>query len=83
MMTSTRLLEIKDRKAVCEQTVDDEKKEVIVPVDFIVMAVGARANRVELPGFKGNVHYAGDCEGERPSDISHATKSAYDVACRI
>ena len=83
MMTSTRLLEIKDRKAVCEQTVDDEKKDVIVPVDFIVMAVGARANRVELPGFKGNVHYAGDCEGERPSDISHATKSAYDVACRI
>ena len=37
----------------------------------------------ELPGFKGNIYYAGDCAGERPSDISHATKSAYDVACSI
>ena len=27
--------------------------------------------------------YIGDCAGERPSNIDHAIKSAYDVACEI
>ena len=29
------------------------------------------------------LHYIGDCAGERPSNIDHAIKSAYDVACEI
>ncbi len=83
MLVNTKLLKIEDRKVYCEVSEGEEKREKVIPVDFVVMAVGAKGYRAELPGFKGNVYYAGDCAGERPSDISHATKSAYDVACRI
>ena len=83
MLTNTKLLKIEDRHIVCEQTDGDKISEISIPVDFVVMAVGAKAKRIELPGFSGNIYYAGDCEGDRPSDISHATKSAYDAACKI
>ena len=83
MYVNTRLLKIENRKVYCETVEGDKQIESILPVDFVVMAVGAEGYRAELPRFKGNIYYAGDCAGERPSDISHATKSAYDVACSI
>lgn len=83
MMVNTKLLKIEDRKIFVEVSDGDAKREEALPVDFVVMAVGAKAYRAELNGFKGNVYYAGDCAGERPADISHATKNAYDVACTI
>ena len=51
--------------------------------DFVVMAVGARKNLPELSACPLPLHYIGDCAGERPSNIDHAIKSAYDVACEI
>ena len=50
---------------------------------FVVMAVGARKNLPELSDCPLPLHYIGDCAGERPSNIEHAIKSAYDVACEI
>lgn len=47
------------------------------------MAVGARKNLPELSDCPLPLHYIGDCAGEHPSNIDHAIKSAYDVACEI
>ena len=47
----------------------------------VVMAVGARKNLPELSDCPLPLHYIGDCAGERPSNIDHAIKSSYDVAC--
>lgn len=59
---------------------EQEPKTFEIPADFVVMAVGARKHLPELEGCNVPVHYVGDCEGERPSNIDHAVKSAYDVA---
>ncbi|MGN0814933.1 MAG: bilirubin reductase, long form [Candidatus Coproplasma sp.] len=56
--------------------------EVKIPADFVVLAVGASAVKPDLTGVTANVHYCGDCDG-RPSDISHAIRSAYDTANSI
>ena len=47
------------------------------------MAVGAKKNVAELNNCTLPIHYVGDCAGERPSNIDHAIKSAYDVACEL
>lgn len=61
---------------VCENTVDG--KQVEIPADFVVLAVGAKPNAVDLGGVKAAVHYCGDCV--KPADISSAIRGAYDVA---
>ena len=58
-----------------------EKAEVAS--DFVVMAVGAKKNVVELNNCTLPIHYVGDCAGERPSNIDRTIKSAYDVACEL
>ena len=47
------------------------------------MAVGARKNLPDLSACPLPLHYIGDCAGDRPSNIDHAIKSAYDAACEI
>ena len=44
------------------------------------MAVGAKKHLPDMDGCPVPVHYIGDCGGERPSNIDHAVKSAYDTA---
>ena len=81
--TDVKLSEIKDDSVVVEKTIDDNTSTEEIASDFVVMAVGARKNLPELSDCPLPLHYIGDCAGERPSNIEHAIKSAYDVACEI
>ena len=67
---------------VCE---DKEGGEVLIPCDYVVMAVGARpaafdASALENAGIP--VVRVGDC-ADRAADISNAIKTAYDAACAL
>ena len=56
--------------------------EEFIACDFVVNALASVKNSFELePSDK--VIYIGDCEGERPSTIEHAIKTAYDAANSI
>ena len=67
---------------VCE---DKEGGEVLIPCDYVVMAVGARpaafdTSTLENAGIP--VVRVGDC-ADRAADISNAIKTAYDAACEL
>ena len=67
---------------VCE---DKEGGEVLIPCDYVVMAVGARpaafdASALENAGIP--VVRVGDC-ADKAADISNAIKTAYDAACEL
>ena len=67
---------------VCE---DKEGGEVLIPCDYVVMAVGARpaafdASALENAGIP--VVRVGDC-ADKVADISNAIKTAYDAACEL
>ena len=67
---------------VCE---DKEGGEVLIPCDYVVMAVGARpaafdASALENAGIP--VVRVGDC-ADKVADISNAIKTAYDAACAL
>lgn len=74
-----KVIKITNDTVVCENTADG--KEVVIPADFVVMAVGARANAFDVKGIKASVHFCGDCV--KPADISNAVRTAYDVANSI
>ena len=74
-----KVVKITNNEVICENTVDG--KEVKIPADFVVLAVGARSNAFDADGVKANIHYCGDCV--KPADISAAIRSAYDVANAI
>lgn len=74
-----KVIKITNDAVVCENTADG--KEVVIPADFVVMAVGARANAFDVNGVKASVHFCGDCV--KPADISNAVRTAYDVANSI
>ena len=57
--------------------------EIDIPCDTIVNALASQKNTIDLEGVEGNILYIGDCEGERPSTINHAIKTAYDAANSI
>ena len=79
--THTKLDEIHpDFITVTTETEDTESKTFEIPADFVVMAVGARKQLPNLKDCPLPIHYVGDCSGERPSNIEHAIKSAYDTA---
>lgn len=79
--THTKLDEIHpDFVTVTTETADTEPKTFEIPADFVVMAVGARKQLPNLKDCPLPIHYVGDCSGERPSNIEHAIKSAYDTA---
>ena len=69
-----------DFVTVTTETEDAEPKTFELPADFVVMAVGARKQLPDLKDCPLPIHYVGDCSGERPSNIEHAVKSAYDTA---
>ncbi len=75
-LVNTKLMEIKPGCVVCENTQTQEP--ISVEADFVVMAVGARANAFSCEGITAAVHYVGD--STKPADISHAVRTAYDAA---
>ena len=83
VLTSAKLMEITENAVIVEKTVDEKTEKAEVASDFVVMAVGAKKNVAELNNCTLPIHYVGDCAGERPSNIDHAIKSAYDVACEL
>ncbi len=78
-LVNTKLMKIKPGEVICENTQTQET--VSVAADFVVMAVGARANAFDCEGITATVHYVGD--SIKPADISHAIRTAYDAANSI
>ena len=79
--TKTKVISMDEKEVICE---DAEGKEVRIPADFIVMAIGAKPNTfdaadIEKAGIP--VTLIGDCD--EVSDISHAIRAGYDAACAI
>lgn len=67
---------------VCE---DKDGKEVSIPCDYIVLAMGARPNSFDTDALEKSgiaVQRIGDCDG-KAADISRAIRAGYDAACKI
>lgn len=78
---SHKVQEIGISEIVCS---DKEGKELRIPCDYVVMAVGAHPVEWDATALVGEgipVVFIGDCE--KTSDISHAIRSAYDAACAL
>ncbi len=61
---------------------DKDGNDVVIPCDYVVMALGARPNQFDTSAFEAAgvpVSVVGDC-GERAADISNAIRTAYDAA---
>ena len=73
---NTRLSAVTDEgiEAVCgEETVK-------IACDYVVMAVGSKANSLDVSGVTVPVAFVGDCSGERTADIASAIRTAYNAA---
>ena len=78
---NTRLEEIhNDSVTVTTALPDQEPNTFTIPADFVVLAIGAKKKLPDMENCSVPLHYVGDCAGERPSNIEHAVKSAYDTA---
>lgn len=78
---NTRLEEIhNDSVTVTTALPDQEPNTFTIPADFVVLAIGAKKQLPDMENCSVPLHYVGDCAGERPSNIEHAVKSAYDTA---
>lgn len=78
---NTRLEEIhNDSVTVTTALPDQEPDTFTIPADFVVLAIGAKKQLPDMENCTVPLHYVGDCAGERPSNIEHAVKSAYDTA---
>lgn len=58
-------------------------EEEMIKCDVVVNALASKKNTIDLEGLKSNIIYVGDCAGDRPSNIEHAVKTAYDAANSI
>ncbi len=76
---NTKLMEIRSGSILCQDTQTQET--VTIEADFVVMAVGARANELDTQGITAAIDYVGD--SVKPADISNAIRSAYDAANAI
>ena len=73
---NTRLSAVTDEgiEAVCgEETVK-------IACDYVVMAVGSKANPFDVSGVTVPLTFVGDCSGERTADIASAIRTAYNAA---
>ena len=52
-----------------------------IACDVVVNALASSKVKFNLEG--ANVHYVGDCADGAPCNIDNATKSGYDVACKL
>ena len=84
-LTRTKIIEMTLHGLHC-QSLDENNNpvgEIDIPCDTIVNALASQKNTIDLAGVEGNILYIGDCEGERPSTIDHAIKTAYNAANSI
>ncbi len=66
--------------------IDKDGNEIdkkFIECDTIVNALSSVKVLPDLTGVTKPIYYAGDCSGDRPSNIENAIKTAYDVACKI
>ena len=73
---------INNNSITCENS---ENKQVDIDADFVVMAIGAKANKFDTELFdmlKIPYTLVGDCI-DKPSDIENAIKTSYDAANRV
>ena len=61
-------------------TEDGAEEPVKIACDYVVMAVGSKANAFDLDGVTVPVTCVGDCSGERTADIASAIRTAYHAA---
>lgn len=65
----------------CVKAVNTEdNSEVVIPCDYVVMAVGSVKNTFDTDGVTTPVTYVGDCSGERTASIAEAIRSGYHAA---
>ena len=67
--------------AITDEGVEDGAEEPVkIACDYVVMAVGSKANAFDLDGVTVPVTCVGDCSGERTADIASAIRTAYHAA---
>lgn len=77
----TRLTAITDEGVEAVRTTEDGAEEPVkIACDYVVMAVGSKANAFDLDGVTVPVTCVGDCSGERTADIASAIRTAYHAA---
>lgn len=77
----TRLTAITDEGVEAIRTAEDGAEEPVkIACDYVVMAVGSKANAFNLDGVTVPVTCVGDCSGERTADIASAIRTAYHAA---
>lgn len=58
--------------------------EDFINCDVVVNALASVKNEIDLSSLTdANIIYVGDCAGDRPTNVEHAIKSAYDAANSI
>lgn len=74
----TKVMEITSEgvKAVNTET----EETVMIPCDYVVMAVGSRKIPFDTEGITVPVTFVGDCSGERTASIAEAVRSGYKAA---
>lgn len=77
----TRLTAITDEGVEAIHTTEDGTEEPVrIACDYVVMAVGSKANAFDLDGVTVPVTCVGDCSGERTADIASSIRTAYHAA---
>lgn len=77
----TRLTAITDEGVEAVRSTEDGAEEPVkIACDYVVMAVGSKANAFDLDGVTVPVTCVGDCSGERTADIASAIRTAYHAA---
>ena len=79
---SHKVKEFRMDAVVCE---NKDGAEVIIPCDYIVLAMGARSNEFDAAALEAAsipVYSIGDAAG-KAADISNAIRTGYDTACQL
>ena len=84
-LVKTKIVKMDIHGLICDKLDDNGQtvETIEIPCDTIVNALASQKNKIDLEGVNANIVYVGDCGGERPSNIDHAIKSAYDAANSI
>ena len=81
---NTRVPAVTDAGVEAVRTAEDGSEEAVsIPCDYVVMAVGSKANAFDASGVNVPVALVGDCSGERTADIASAIRTAYAAANQI
>lgn len=61
----------------------DTQEKVVIPCDYVVMAVGSRKVLFSTEGVTAPVKFVGDCAGEKTASIAEAIRGGYRAANEI